>query len=262
MFSYDQVNFIHFNTIDSTNTWAKTNADSLDPQKVTCITAEAQTAGRGRFRRKWVSPSEGNIYATFYFCISKDAPYFSNLSQLLSISFAKVLIEEGLSPQIKWPNDILLGEKKLAGILCESITLNDRLGIVLGIGVNVNMPEEVLSHIDQPAISLAVFTGKSWSVQLLLKEIVKQFLQDLSKLQSEGFSCFRAFYEQQLAFKGKEIECLHGTKTIQGICHSIAPNGNLNVQMPDGSLISVYSGEIHPSSSHGAGSGYIDSKKA
>src|SRR6185312_12605733 len=119
-----------FDTIDSTNTWTKQNTATLDPDLLTCITATEQTAGRGRFRRRWVSGRGENITATFFFTVAKDSPILANVGQVLSLSCAHVLEQHGFSPQIKWPNDLFISGKKMAGILCETVPLPDLLGIV------------------------------------------------------------------------------------------------------------------------------------
>src|ERR1700722_12425114 len=106
--------YFHFDTIDSTNTWAKKNARTLDPDHLTCITAQEQTAGRGRFKRAWTADRAQNILATLFFTLPKDSPILLNLGQILSLSCVKVLEKRGFSPQIKWPNDLLLSGKKVA----------------------------------------------------------------------------------------------------------------------------------------------------
>ncbi len=236
--------YIHFDTLDSTNNWAKANAHTLDPNQVTCITALEQTAGRGRWFRKWVSPKGENIYASIYFCLSRDCPYLSNLGQVLSLSCSKILKKKGFSPQIKWPNDILLSGKKVAGILTEAVTFEDRMGIVLGIGLNVNMSRELLENIDQPATSLAQLSGQTWIVEQILEALLKEFLKDLETLQTEGLTPFLPAYEQFLAYKGQSITCHDGLQPIKGICHSISSDGRLNLELPDGKLALISSGEI------------------
>ncbi|SRR5581483_8798719 len=238
------IHFIHFDTIDSTNTWAKKNAETLDQSELTCITAQEQTAGRGRFDRKWISPKGENIYATFYFCLPLTCSFIANLGQILSLSCISVLKKKGFEPQIKWPNDILLEGKKVAGILCETICFPDRIGIVLGIGLNINMRQELLSTIDQAATSLAQLSGQTWTLEQVLEPILAQFLEDLNTLEIQGFEYFRDKYEEILAFKGKMITCYDGQKTVKGICHSITPTGGLNLLLPDGSMQLITAGEL------------------
>jgi BirA family biotin operon repressor/biotin-[acetyl-CoA-carboxylase] ligase len=237
--------YIHFDTIDSTNTWTKKNAEGLDPDQLTCVTALEQTAGRGRFFRKWLSPKgQNNIYATLYFCLPKSFPYLINLGQILSLSCIAVLNKKGFQPQIKWPNDILLDGKKVAGILCETVSFEDRMGVVLGIGINVNMPQEMLETIDQPATSLAQLSGRTWTLEQILEPVLKQFLDDLETLEAKGFEPFRSNYDQLLAFKGEPITCNDGLKTIKGICHSINADGRLNLLLPDGKISILSAGEV------------------
>lgn len=236
--------YIHFDTIDSTNAWTKKNAASLDPDQLTCVTALEQTAGRGRFLRKWISPKGQNIYATLFFSLPKDSPYLINLGQILSLSCITVLKKKGFLPQIKWPNDILLDGKKVAGILCETVSFEDRIGIVLGIGINVNMTQELLDTIDQPATSLAQLSGQTWTLEQILDPVLKQFIKDLEILQAEGFDAFQLAYDQLLAFKGETISCTDGLKTIKGVCHSINSDGRLNLLLPDGQISTLSAGEL------------------
>lgn len=236
--------YIHFDSIDSTNTWTKKNAATLDPHQLTCVTALEQTSGRGRFFRKWISPKGQNIYATFFFCLPPDSPYIVNLGQVLSLSCITVLNKKGFSPKIKWPNDILLEGKKVAGILCETVFLEDRVGIVLGIGINVNMTEELLDSVDQPATSLSQLSGQTWTLEQILDPVLKQFLKDLDTLQTKGFEQFRETYETFLAFKGESIACNDGLKMIQGICHSINADGRLNLLLPDGRVATLSASEL------------------
>ena len=238
--------YIHFDTIDSTNTWTKKNAATLDPNQLTCITALEQTLGRGRFLRKWLSPKGQNIYATLFFCLPWKCSYLINLGQILSLSCISVLKKKGFYPRVKWPNDILLEGKKVAGILCETISFEDRIGIILGIGINVNMSQELLESIDQPATSLAQLSGQTWTLEQILEPVLKQFLEDLDVLQTQGFEPFRSTYENLLAYKGETITCNDGLKMIKGICHSIDPTGRLNLLLPGGDVAILSTGELTP----------------
>ncbi len=237
--------YLHFDTLDSTNTWAKNNIHTLDPNHLTCITALEQTAGRGRFQRRWLSPRGQNIYATLFFTLQRMSKVVINLSQVLSLSCAHVLKSKGFSPQIKWPNDLLLSGKKVAGILCESVAMeNDQLGIILGIGINVNMTQELLNTLDQPATSLAQLSGHTWALEQILEPLLQQFLQDLERLTKEGFTPFIASYEELLAFRGQKITCSDGFQTHKGICHSINKEGRLNLLLDSGKITTLSAGEV------------------
>src|SRR5579872_5754428 len=228
MHKYKNIQYIHFDTLDSTNTWAKNNAHTLDPDQITCITSLEQTAGRGRRHRKWISPKGQNIYATLFLCLPRDCKYIGNLAQVLSLSCAAVLKNKGFALQIKWPNDLLLAGKKVAGILCETFSLENRVGVAIGIGLNVNMTDELLKSVDQPATSLAQLSGQSWAIEQILELLNQQFLKDLAILQKKGFEPFRETYESLLAFRGQTIVCENGQVKLEGICHSINNEGRLN----------------------------------
>lgn len=235
----------HFKTIDSTNNWAKQNAHVFARDKVNLITADEQTAGRGRFKRHWESPAGLNIYATYCFFIEKHSSRLGNVPQILGISAARALETLGFNPQLKWPNDLLLSNKKVAGILCESTPYSEMLSIVAGIGLNVNMPQEILNKIDRPATSLKMETGREYQVEEVLSKLSEQFLKDLEVFLDEGFHLFLEEYKQRLmTFQGKVIR-FHDNRIIwEGQFHSINADGSLNLMLSDGTVKHFVAGEI------------------
>ena len=237
-------NFIHFESIPSTNTWAKENSSFLDAQKITCITTSEQTEGKGSRQKHWSSPKDMNLYATFYFCVPKTFSFFHNLGQLLSISCSKALEELNFKPLLKWPNDILLDEKKVAGILCELFDLKDRTGVALGLGMNINMPKELTDRISQPATSLAQVGIKPLSIEDVLSRILKQFAKDLDTLELEGFVAFHSYYNERLAFKGELLQRKVGEESVNGICQGVSKQGKLLLLLPSGSTAEILSGEV------------------
>jgi BirA family biotin operon repressor/biotin-[acetyl-CoA-carboxylase] ligase len=112
------IKHIHFETIDSTNTWAKTHTENLSPDKLTVISADHQLGGRGRFNRSWISPPHKNLISTF--CFFSEFPDIRNIPQILALSALELLEEHGLKAALKWPNDINAGPKKMGGILAET----------------------------------------------------------------------------------------------------------------------------------------------
>lgn len=236
---------IHLDSVDSTQTYAKEHRKEFDSDKITCISAEEQTKGKGRFTRKWISPKGGNLYVTFYFQLPAQSLHLSSLGQILVLSVTKLFIKENLCPKIKWPNDVLLGGKKVAGILCEMEFEEDVAHVFLGIGINVNMEEGILHSIDQPATSLSVSTGKKWDTKTLLKDLQKQFLKDFDIFCKEGFTPFHCQFENLMAYKGEPVTCYDGQKEWKGICHSLCNDGQLNIYLPNGDIKTLSSGDIH-----------------
>lgn len=233
---------IRLDSIDSTNSYARKHYQTFPADQITCITAEEQTAGRGRYQRKWISPPGVNIYATFYFRLPVDTLHLTSLAQVMAFSFASLLLKEGLHPKIKWPNDIQLSGKKLSGVLCETAFQKEVVDIFLGIGINVNLEET--KEIDQPATSLFIETGKKWDKEVLLKKLQKQFVEDLEKFKLHGFTAFHSQFENLLSSKGQTVRCFDGKKEWVGMVHSLTFDGQLNLLLPDKSIHTITSGDI------------------
>lgn len=231
----------HFDTIHSTNTWAKENYSKFDRDRMTLITADQQTAGRGRYKRSWISPEKQNIYATFTFFIDPLRLDISNIPQILAVSVQETLMDWGFSCQIKWPNDILLKKQKLGGILCETISDPLAIVIVLGLGLNINMPLEVLKTIDQPATSLLAETGETYNLQHILTPLVRNFSKNLEQFLTEGFSPFVHRFRQMIIHKEGDLLKI-GSQT--GRFMAIADDGALIIKMDHGENQKIYSGEI------------------
>jgi BirA family biotin operon repressor/biotin-[acetyl-CoA-carboxylase] ligase len=236
---------IQLDIIDSTNTYAKEHKESFPKGQITCITANEQTDGRGRFQRKWISPKGVNLYTTFYFTLPSQAPHLVSLGQVMAYSFAHLLEKEGLHPKIKWPNDIQLSGKKVSGILCETQFSQNTVEIFLGIGINVNLSQEDADQIDQPATSLLIETGNKWDLIRLLQKLQKQFEHDLETFKESGFTPFRTDFEKHLILKGELIHCFDGKKTWVGILHSLTEDGQLNLLLPDQTIHTLSSGDIN-----------------
>ncbi len=240
-----KIHYVHLDSIDSTNNWVKSHLSELS--SLTCVTAQEQTAGRGRFKRRWISPRGENIYATLYLTVPLGSGYISNLGQIMAFACAKVLRGIGFEAKVKWPNDVLIQGKKIAGILTETVTRvskSEDIAVIIGIGINVNMEAASLEAIDIPATSLLQLSQKKWDLQELTELVMNHFLQDLELLKKSGFAPFQAPFESLLAYKGQEITCRDGTQTIKGICHSITKDGRLQLLLPSGEIKLLMSGEV------------------
>lgn len=229
---------------ESTNKWAKENYKSFDNKKLTCIVANEQTAGYGKFKRKWICVKDKSLCATFYFKTQKNIKHLCCIAQIFAYSLAKILIKEELDIKIKWPNDILLNGKKIAGTLCETIFEDNIAHVILGIGINVNSDIEDLSGIDQPASSLKIETNRTWNKDDLLKKLQQSFIQDIALFITEGFEAFHNQIENILAFKGQEKTLYEADNEFTGIIHSLTCDGKLNIYLPNKEMKTICSGEI------------------
>lgn len=236
---------IHFETIDSTNTWAKKHVSEFNQECLTLVTANAQTAGRGRFKRIWHSPSDVNIYMTFCFFIPLERSDMGHIPQLLALIVAQVLESFNFKPSLKWPNDVLLSGKKVAGILCETIIEHQNRCVILGLGLNVNMSQEDLNKIDRPATSLAVEGKKIYQVTEILEQIALSFSKELDHFLKEGFIPFFAEYKKRSFLKkGQSVRFDNNQQIIEGTFYSINSDGSITLCLKDQSLKKFQAGEF------------------
>jgi BirA family biotin operon repressor/biotin-[acetyl-CoA-carboxylase] ligase len=169
----------HLSSVDSTNDWAKRSLHLLDQNTITLVTADAQSEGRGSYGRQWYSPEHQNIYATFVIFVDEVCLDQTKYVQMLAHIAKKILDEKGIKSTIKWPNDLQINHKKVAGILLETTYFSNKTAIIMGIGLNVNMPKEELQKLDQPATSLMVETNTFWDKDVLINAFAEELSQVL-----------------------------------------------------------------------------------
>ncbi len=235
---------IFLEKVDSTQLYAKKNYAHFSPSQITCIFAEMQTKGIGRFHRSWISSPHENILATFYFNLPSSTKDIATIGQILALSAAKVLQSYGLNPEIKWPNDLLVQEKKICGILCQTIFEKETVHIFLGLGLNINMGEKDFLLIDQKATSLKEEIKRTLDPKKILDELEKVFLNDLSLFLKKGFLAFHEKFEKILAYKNRTISLFDGENHYKGTIDSINSLGQLIFKLLDGSKKLFSSGDI------------------
>lgn len=238
------MNIIFFKEIDSTNTYAKANIETLCDKSV--ISTDMQTHGRGRFTRSWVNVGVENIYMTIVLKPSENfSEIYSNLTQYLSIILCKHLEDIGLNPQIKWPNDVQLNEKKVAGILAETVFRGGKLkGIALGIGINLNAPQNLLSQIDRPATSVDIELGESVDKKEFMQELLAKFFASYDDFLECGFKSIKADYVKRANFLGQELNIGIFNKVQSGYSKDVDDNGALILVDKDGIEHALNMGEI------------------
>lgn len=222
-----------FETIDSTNNCAKVLAGCF-AEEGTVVIAESQSAGRGRLGRPWLSNPNENL--TFSVVLRPAlSPESINLLPLsISLAIAGAIEKAtGLSVQCKWPNDLLVAGKKVAGILLEgSVKQNALEYVVIGIGVNVNQitfPHEI----DTTATSLRKETGKEIDRPLLFREIMTALEREYSQCASEGFPSVPPRWLQRAAIINKTVTLSQNGQMMSGVVRGISGNGGLLVQIGD-----------------------------
>ena len=207
----------------------------------TIIVAEEQTGGRGRMKRVWLSP-KGNISLSVILYPSVD--YLTSLIMLASISVVhSIRAVTDLEAQVKWPNDVLVNNKKVAGILIESDVRGGKVDhAIIGIGINVNLRFADFSDILPDATSLYNELGREVSrldlTRQLLIEIEGLYLALLS-----GESIFEE-WRDSLVTLGRRVHVRWGETIYEGIAESVAKDGSLFLRHSDGSLARIMAGDV------------------
>jgi BirA family transcriptional regulator, biotin operon repressor / biotin---[acetyl-CoA-carboxylase] ligase len=229
----------HLLTVGSTNEWARLNLRQLPRDALSVVTADEQTAGRGRLGRTWVSGRD-DIKVTFAFFLPRETISTAYLlSPLLSVAALRALAEASVPEcSIKWPNDIIArGCRKVGGILCEMEgPLEDgSFFCALGIGLNCNsMPEEL--GVDRPVWPLSTLRaelGKLVPVPALLESLVSHFALALPIFQLSGWSAFRDEYERASILLGRVIRFAAGGSEglVEGKVLGFAEDGSILMQL-------------------------------
>lgn len=236
---------IEFAELDSTNRFACGRLRELADGDV--IQAGIQTAGRGRWERKWISDVPGNLCLSLVLkpAGSPAVLPLASLSQLLALSACRVLESYGVEPALKWPNDVQVGGRKIAGILAETVvTGSEFLGLVLGIGVNLNLDATVIATVDQPATALNLELGRYVSVLTFRDALLETFFARYRDFLQAQFPLIRTEYRQRCHFLGRAITVRSPQQWVQGIARDISPTGELELELPDGRQQQVGVGEI------------------
>lgn len=231
---------ISFEKLNSTNTYAKEHLDILPNYSI--ITANQQTQGKGRLGKTWSSPPNVALYSTF---VLKQPDFdFSLLPLLSALAVCKTINTITTLPcQIKWPNDVILNNKKLCGILCESVIKGNERSVICGIGININQDNSDFDMNELPyATSLLLETGSRYSIIEVRDCLIPTFYKVLSDFITNGFLSFQKEYERQLINIGKTVRVVYLNQEVQAVALGILENGNLLCQNNNGTF-SVHSGE-------------------
>lgn len=234
-------------SIPSTNDYLKSKEPCPQTPFSFCL-AEHQTAGRGRLGKTWVSPFAANIYLSCAMALKKDYSQLSGLSLVVGLAVIKALETLGLTKKIKikWPNDILWDGKKIAGILTEMHAVaSQQTQVIIGIGLNVNMPFTTHPEINQAWTSMQHILGEPQNRNKIAAVLIQYLLEDVTCfLDCDDLSPFFTEWQQYDAFFNKSITLIQGKQEISGIVKGINAQGHLLLQQFDGSLCAFSSGDV------------------
>lgn len=236
---------IHFyKEVESTNDTAKKFVENDAPEG-TIVIAEHQTAGKSRKRADWASPA-GGIYMTMILRPAVNLLEASKLTIVTGVAIAKTLYESfNINVGIKWPNDILIGNKKISGILTEAVTNKDKVEAVLvGVGIDVNIEEEDLpDELQKVATSVKKETNIVFNRAAIMREFFKIFEELYEEFKNDNFKHIISEWRRLSSTTGNRVKVYKGGKAILADAVGITNNGALIIETDDGKLKKITSGE-------------------
>ena len=236
-----EIHILELETVDSTNLYAKDNFDVLDD--CTLVSAETQTAGRGRLGRKWFSPPGTNIYVSLVMKRISNPFYATIVSSLAVVD----MLERELPRvpfYIKWPNDVYVDHRKISGILCECSAKGSSIeGVIAGIGVNINLEKREIDSIEQPASSLKYLSGIHYDVKKLTRELADSLSKYYAVYLRSPEALFAEWKERNYII-GRNITLADsGGKVRNLLIKDIAETGEL-VAEENGALRRFHCGDV------------------
>lgn len=233
-------------TLPSTNTCLVDRVRKTpDTPHGTVVAAREQTAGRGRQQRRWIAPPNENITVSLLWNAPLPTQFVPSLAQTISLGMCRAL-QAHVRPTIKWPNDVLVGGRKIAGILCERVGGDDpeNTVIVAGIGVNVNLGLEGAEAVDQPVTSLMLETGNCFSIYEFLDQLLDSLVAPLTAWAALGFAGIREDYARLGVSPGTLLRIRDGDRHISGLFSGYSEAGGLVLRLEAGEERVFYSGDV------------------
>lgn len=222
--------------LESTNSYLMKQA-SAGAAHATCIAALLQTRGKGRRGRAWQAALGASLTFSLLWRFQVGASALSGLSLAVGIAIIRALHAIGVSAaRLKWPNDVLVNQEKLAGILIElQGDMEGPSAAVIGIGINLRLPENLKQHIDQAAIALEAAAPQPVNPSEFLGLLLKNLANVLREFESNGFESLRDEWVRHHAYQGQAVSLsLPDGRQIEGMVNNVAVDGVLLVDTAAG----------------------------
>lgn len=232
------------NLIDSTNSYLMRRLPNNVTHGQVCI-AEYQSSGRGRRGKQWISPFGSHLYLSMYWHLEQGLSAAMGISIVIGLAVSDVLKSEyDLDVQLKWPNDIYVEGKKLAGILVELEGQSVGPGnCVIGLGLNLNMPQQSAVQIDQPWTDLQQAVNTPIDRNQLAANLITTISKRLEQHHKFGLAPMLNDWQRQDYFINQAVRLVTGEKETRGICRGINASGALLLEV-DGKQKPIYGGEV------------------
>lgn len=232
-----------FKSLPSTNRWAIEHLSELRHGDV--IRAVRQTAGQGRFGREWVSPEDRGLAVSFILETARlGGDLSSRLTQAAALAARATLAAMGLDAKVKWPNDVWVMGRKIAGMLAEG--RSDAGAVVVGVGINVNLTAQDLSRgpWGSAATSVCLQAGRVCDVGRLAARLTREMARALAALRTGGAGWLTGEWDAHDALRECDITVQTGQGSVAGRYLGVAPDGGLMMRLGDGEVRDFLSGDV------------------
>ncbi len=228
----------------STNTYL---GDTLKREEGTglLVVAEHQSAGRGRFGRKWISPPGENLTFSFAWEIPQNLEQPGVVTLAVGLALAVTAKSFGVNASLKYPNDLLAHGKKLAGILTELKNESEKRWAVIGVGLNVNTrPDRFPDELNNLATSFYIEKGEEVKREMALALFMNNAEKRLDTLRRSGISALADEYRRHCSISGRTVTVMVDGSQVAGVADGIDDTGALMVTKEDGDMVAVIAGEV------------------
>jgi BirA family biotin operon repressor/biotin-[acetyl-CoA-carboxylase] ligase len=237
---------LRFDSLPSTNTEAARQAMRGAPEGV-CVTARAQTAGRGRQDRRWFSPPDAGLYFSIILRPRFEARRWSLITLMAAIAVHDALLEAcALPTDIKWPNDIEAQGRKLCGILAETVDAPGGRAVIVGIGINLK-DSAFPPDLSERAASIEGVTGRAPDAEAVLGALIKALSARYAALHAADGAeqTRRAWIDRSSYAAGKRVRVTLDRRVISGTTRGLESDGALRVETDQGTIEIVRAGEVN-----------------
>jgi BirA family biotin operon repressor/biotin-[acetyl-CoA-carboxylase] ligase len=237
---------ICFRETESTNMVAFRLAEE-GAEEGTVVVSEAQHHGKGRMGRRWESPPGVNLYCSLILCPPIFPMQAAQLTFLSAVAVARAISETtALQPEIKWPNDVLVGGRKVAGLLNEMSAETEKINfIVLGIGININMRQDQFPEdLRHPATSLALEAGRDISRLDVTRALLTALDDFYDAYLAHGYDPIREEWLSRCTMNGREVRVTFQNSVQEGMVMGIDEDGALLIRLHDGRVERVMAGDV------------------
>lgn len=215
----------------------------------TVVIADSQTKGKGRLGRSWYSPKGKNLYFSFLIKPKITISQSPVCTFLASLALTKTILSYGITADVKWPNDILINKRKIAGVLTEMSSTNNRLDfIIIGIGINLNMTmkdiQNALPEVSKTTTSLMRETKDIVDREIFTARIINDLDYYYEILKNEGLNSIVALWTSKWSFLNREVKINLEGKILNGIARKVDTEGYFYIEKESGDLEKVIAGDM------------------